>query len=200
MSQRLSLRNFIYFKTKQLKIKITTPVTLCIPKGSYGKMTKDEYNKCVEEYADGVFRFLSKNLKDADTARSVVQSAFEKMWVRHHDIEAEKAKSYLFTTAYHLMIDEIKYSQRFVNMEEAVMNHTSEHKSYQNKEVKLMVNKAAAQLPEEQRSVLMLRDYEGYSYDEIARITGLNLSQVKVYLFRARVFIKNYIGKMEAVI
>ncbi len=163
-------------------------------------MTKDEYNKCVEEHADGVFRFLTKNLKDADTARSVVQSAFEKMWVRHHDIEAGKAKSYLFTTAYHLMIDEIKYSQRFVNMEEAVMNHTGEHKSYQNNEVKQMVNKAAAQLPEEQRSVLMLRDYEGYSYDEIARITGLNLSQVKVYLFRARVFIKNYIGKMEAVI
>jgi RNA polymerase sigma-70 factor (ECF subfamily) len=36
----------------------------------------------------------------------------------------------------------------------------------------------------------MLRDYEGYSYDEIAEITGLSLSQVKVYIFRGRTFLR----------
>jgi RNA polymerase sigma-70 factor (ECF subfamily) len=48
--------------------------------------------------------------------------------------------------------------------------------------------------------VLLLRDYEGYDYAEIGQITGLNESQVKVYIFRARTFLKNYIGKIEAVI
>jgi RNA polymerase sigma-70 factor (ECF subfamily) len=46
----------------------------------------------------------------------------------------------------------------------------------------------------------MLRDYEGYSYDEIAAITGLTESQVKVYIFRGRMFLKNYLGSIEAVI
>ena len=46
----------------------------------------------------------------------------------------------------------------------------------------------------------MLRDYEGYSYKEIGEITGLSEAQVKVYIFRARVFLKNYIGSMDAVI
>jgi RNA polymerase sigma-70 factor (ECF subfamily) len=46
----------------------------------------------------------------------------------------------------------------------------------------------------------MLRDYEGYSYEEIASITGLTESQVKVYIFRARMFLKNYIGSIETVI
>jgi len=55
-------------------------------------------------------------------------------------------------------------------------------------------------LPEIQRSVVLLRDYEGYSYNEIAEITGLSESQVKVYIFRARTFLKNYIGSLEIVI
>jgi DNA-directed RNA polymerase specialized sigma24 family protein len=47
---------------------------------------------------------------------------------------------------------------------------------------------------------VMLRDYEGYSYQEIGEITGLNESQVKVYIYRARTFLKNYIGSLDAVI
>ena len=46
----------------------------------------------------------------------------------------------------------------------------------------------------------MLRDYEGYAYREIAEITGLSESQVKVYIYRARVFLKHYVGSMENVI
>jgi len=55
-------------------------------------------------------------------------------------------------------------------------------------------------LPEIQRSVLMLRDYEGYAYKEIGEITGLNESQVKVYIYRARVFLKNYLVSIDRVI
>jgi RNA polymerase sigma-70 factor (ECF subfamily) len=45
-----------------------------------------------------------------------------------------------------------------------------------------------------------LRDYEGYSYQEIAEISGLSEDQVKVYIFRARKFLKAYIGKVEILI
>jgi RNA polymerase sigma-70 factor (ECF subfamily) len=55
-------------------------------------------------------------------------------------------------------------------------------------------------LPDIQRSVLLLRDYEGYSYEEIGQITGLNESQVKVYIFRARMFMKNYLVSLDRVI
>jgi len=67
-------------------------------------------------------------------------------------------------------------------------------------DLKKILNEAVALLPEDQRSVIMLRDYEGYSYDEIGQITGLKESQVKVYIFRARVFLKNYIVNTENVI
>jgi RNA polymerase sigma-70 factor (ECF subfamily) len=48
--------------------------------------------------------------------------------------------------------------------------------------------------------VVLLRDYEGYAYDQIGEITGLTESQVKVYIFRARVSLRNYIGKLENVL
>jgi len=63
-----------------------------------------------------------------------------------------------------------------------------------------VLTEALDKLPEIQRSVLLLRDYEGYNYAEIAEITGLNESQVKVYIFRARQTMKDYIKKLELVV
>ncbi len=66
-------------------------------------------------------------------------------------------------------------------------------------DLKEILNHAITRLPEDQKAVILLRDYEGYSYKEIAGITSLTESQVKVYIYRARVFLKNYIVKMENV-
>lgn len=63
-----------------------------------------------------------------------------------------------------------------------------------------ILNEAVKQLPDIQRTVILLRDYEGYSYKEIGDITALNEAQVKVYIYRARVFLKSYIGKMDLVV
>ncbi len=52
-------------------------------------------------------------------------------------------------------------------------------------------------LNETQKSLVLLKDYEGYSYEEIGQITGLNESQVKVYLHRARLNLRNYLVKPE---
>ncbi|MAE09207.1 MAG: hypothetical protein CL661_10665 [Bacteroidetes bacterium] len=67
-------------------------------------------------------------------------------------------------------------------------------------DLKEILNLAVDKLPEIQRSVVMLRDYEGYSYEEIGKITNLSESQVKVYIYRARVFLKKFIVSPEFVI
>ena len=53
-----------------------------------------------------------------------------------------------------------------------------------------VVERAVSILPPIQKSIILLRDLEGYSYDEIGEILDLSPSQVKVYLFRARTKIK----------
>ena len=66
--------------------------------------------------------------------------------------------------------------------------------------LKRALEQALARLNDVQRSLVLLKDYEGYSYEEIGEITGLNESQVKVYLHRARIQLKNYIVRPENVL
>jgi len=161
-------------------------------------MTITEYNSCAEQFSDGVYRFILKNIKDDDTAKDIVQESFVRMWERVKDISFEKAKSYLFTTAYHTMIDHIRKNQRLTSMEGTYDSKYQDHNSFN--DLKEIIDEAVSRLPEIQRTVILLRDYEGYSYEEIGEITKLNESQVKVYIFRARSFLKQYIGSLDLVI
>ena len=161
-------------------------------------MTPAEYNACVDQHADALFRFVVKNIKDRDAARDVVQDTFEKMWLKVDKVELSKAKSYLFTTGYHTMIDKIRKEQRAGLLEDQheELVKTENHFS----DIKKVLDKALGTLNEIQRSVILLRDYEGYSYEEIGEITGLNESQVKVYIYRARLALKNYLGSIEQLV
>jgi RNA polymerase sigma factor (sigma-70 family) len=161
-------------------------------------MTIAEYNLCVEQFADGIYRFILKNLHDSDRSRDVVQETFTKLWVRYSEVNYLSAKSYLFTTAYHTMIDMIRKEKPIVDLEDVLAMPDSS--SHQYSDLKEILDEAISKLPEDQRSALLLRDYEGYSYKEIEDITGMSESQVKVYIYRARQYLMQYIGTLEAVI
>ena len=154
-----------------------------------------DYNQCVEDHADAVFRFVQKQIRDRDSAKDIVQDAFEKMWKKLETIDPSKAKTYLFTTAYHTLIDHTRKNARSASFNEVDFNQHSHNQQYS--DLKEVLNRGLELLPTIQKTVLLLRDYEGYDYAEIGKITDLNESQVKVYIFRARTFLKNYIVKLE---
>lgn len=161
-------------------------------------MTTEEYNKCVDDFSDGVYRFVLHNMRDEDKAKDVVQDSFVKMWEKVADIDYKKGRSYLFTTAYHTMIDTIRREKKMTSFDDIEYSQAAGSKEFLG--LKEIVRDAVNKLPEIQRSVVLLRDYEGYSYEEIGEITGLNESQVKVYIYRARLFLKEYIGSLENVL
>ncbi|MGC9374651.1 MAG: RNA polymerase sigma factor [Bacteroidales bacterium] len=161
-------------------------------------MTVEQYNKSVDLYSDAVYRFILKNINQTDEAKDIVQDTFEKLWVRASDVSFEKVKSYLFSTAYHTMIDKIRKNKRISSVDEYGSIDPLHNEHYTDLEE--ILNEALKQLPDVQRSVILLRDYEGYAYQEIADITGLSESQVKVYIYRARLALKKYIGSMEVLI
>lgn len=161
-------------------------------------MTEREYNQCVDQYADGVYRFILKNMQVPEDAQDVVQSAFEKMWKNHQDVKIETAKAYLFTVAYNQMIDHIRKNKRMTLVDE--FSESLKISWSKQTSLKGELGKALQQLTPLQKSLILLKDYEGYSYDEIGKITSLNASQVKVYLHRARMQMKEYIGKIENLI
>ncbi len=131
-------------------------------------------------------------------AEDIVQDCYEKLWKNVQNVDGTKVKSYLFTTAYHTMIDCIRKEKRASYSNDLNLPEEGHENSYS--DLGEILEEAVNRLPEIQRMVLLLRDYEGYSYHEIGGITGLNESQVKVYIYRARVYLKNYIGNPETII
>lgn len=153
-------------------------------------MTDNDFNNCVDMHSDGVYRFIIKNIGHEEDARDIVQTAFEKLWINRKSVDPLKVKSYLFTVAYHQMIDHIRKGKKENNIE-----HNEEiaaYPIYQNDhELKQVLLRAVNALAPTQKCLILLKDYEGYSYQEIGEIMNLSDSQVKVYLHRARLILKN---------
>jgi len=161
-------------------------------------MTEKEYNICVTNHADNVFRFIIKNIKHEEDARDIVQTAFEKMWKNREQVENEKAKSFLFTVAYNQMIDHIRKNKKVIVANTVAEDYKVGHQP--NFELRKKLNEALNTLSDLHKSLVLLKDYEGYNYDEIGQIAGLKESQVKVYLHRARIQLKEYLGSIEQVL
>jgi len=157
-------------------------------------MTLTEYNICVDNYADNIYRFILNITMDEDMVKDFMQESFDKLWQKVDDISLEKSRLYLFATAYQIMIDEIKKNE----FEDVKFNNKSDNS--ESLELKEVVEKALEQLSVIQKSVVLLRDYEGYSYGEIGEITGLKESQVKVHIYRARLAMNSFIEKLNKVL
>lgn len=161
-------------------------------------MTVTEYNACVDNFADNIFRFVVKTIKDQHRAKDIVQDTFSILWEKHRDVCYEKAKSYLFTTAYRNTIDILKREKK-INYQDELNGDTLDQAPPMS-DLKEQLELALCRLPSQQQSVVRLRDYEGYSYQEIQKITGLTEAQVKVYIYRARKSLKNYIGIIDNIL
>ena len=161
-------------------------------------MTVKEYNRSVDEYSDAVYRFIRASLKDESRADDIVQDAYEKLWMHVAEIEYRVVKSWLFTTAYHIMIDIIRREKRMTTLD--VLHENDLSYEAPPADLNEILHEAVARLPEQQKTAVLLRDYEGYSYKEIGDITGLSEAQVKINIYRGRLALKSYIGKIETVI
>lgn len=161
-------------------------------------MTSEDYNECVKLYADGLYRFMLKSTRQVEDARDLVQSSFEKLWEHRSEVNVVKSKSYLFTIAYHKMIDLGRKNSRMEFRETLPDQLESTRRTSPG--LKEVLEKALARLNERQRSMVLLKDYEGYSYEEIAEIMGLHAAQVKITLHRARLVLKEWLVSVENVL
>lgn len=142
----------------------------------------------VKAHSGSLYRFILKMTKDQDLANDITQEAYMKLWEHLETVEAGKAKSWLFTTARNTMLNQLKRNKKMESMES--MHFNEPYANQHNYEMKELLDKSLSRLPEVQRSIILLRDLEGYDYREIGEILHLSESQVKVYLFRGRQKIK----------
>lgn len=160
-------------------------------------MTTQQYNQSVKAYSDRLYRFVLKNLRKEEAAKDIIQDVFMKVWLKKDTISGDKIKAYLFQTAYRTMLDHIKKNKRLF-FEENLREEAYE--SSYSVDLQKHLTDALDKLPEIQKSVVLLRDYEGYSYAEIGEIVELNESQVKVYIYRARKALQKYLVRTELLV
>ncbi|MFC0877983.1 RNA polymerase sigma factor [Saccharicrinis sp. FJH2] len=159
-------------------------------------MTTKEYNIIVDDYSDRLYRYVLKIMKDADASMDIVQESFEKLWKNREKVEFEKAGPWLFKTSYNAVIDVKRKGYRQVYTD--TLPEQGEERNYS--DLKEILNEALSKINERQRTAIILRDYEGYSYQEIGEIMKLNEGQVKITIYRGRVALKEYIGALDVVI
>ena len=158
-------------------------------------MNEQVFSELVDEHADGLFRFALSMLHEEAAAEDAVQDAFEGLWRKRKRVDLAKTKSYLFTSVHNHCIDSIRRRRPSLASEKAplVAPEAAPH------DLQTHLHEGLATLPKKQQSMVLLRDYEGYSYAEIADITKSTLETVKVSIFRARRTLRAYLGSIENV-
>ena len=152
-------------------------------------MKKHEYNFVIDELSAQLYRYAFHFLRNQEDAKDIIQDVFEKMWLNRKTIDLETVKPWLYRCTHNAMVNFIAKKSRTSYMSNQELPKTtspfdSSFESMQD------VDRMVSILPPTQKSIILLRDIEGYTYKEIGLILDLSASQVKVYLFRARMKIK----------
>ncbi len=162
-------------------------------------MNRKEYNIAVKDLSGKLYGYCLKYLRSKEDASNIVQDVFEKLWANRKKVEFVKAKAWLFTSAHNTLLNFIGKQKRISYVYELESNeHSRNHAD--DFEIREMVDNCLSTLPPIQKSIILLRDLEGYNYKEIGEILELSEAQVKVYLFRARNKIKKQLKDLTILI
>ncbi|PKR79924.1 RNA polymerase sigma factor [Brumimicrobium salinarum] len=156
-------------------------------------MNRREYNIAVKLHASNLYGYVFGFLRNSEDTQDIVQDVFEKLWKNRKKVEVEKCKAWMFRTGHNALINFSKRKNRTVYNTELVPEKSKIDNRFETQEI---IDLALSLLPPTQKSIVLLRDLEGYSYNEISEILDLSDSQVKVYLYRARKKIKKQLGDL----
>jgi RNA polymerase sigma-70 factor (ECF subfamily) len=151
-----------------------------------------------------LFRFAYRMLASEEEAKDVVQEVLIKVWNGREQMDqVQNWEAWCMRLTKNLSLDYLRSRQRKATdpIEEGFdIRHdaVSPYEKTELSESMQRINQLIASLPEKQRQVIHLRDVEGYTYNEICEILDLDMSQVKVNLFRARNSVREKFLKINA--
>lgn len=154
----------------------------------------------VTPFKDKLFRLALRIMGNVHEAEDIIQEVLVKVWKKREQfVELDNKEAWCMTVTRNLCIDKIRARKmrtsditEHYDIKDRTMTPSQETVSNDRMDQILALINA---LPEKQRTVVQLRDIEGYSYKEISEITELKLDQVKVYLHRARITLRAQITK-----
>lgn len=137
-----------------------------------------------KQYSDDIFRYAFSILRNFEEAKDALQEVFVRYVESKNNYREEcNYKTWLFTITRNYSYDKLKQKRK-----NNIPLEDLPGLSFSNDDLDDLISlrEALQQLTEEQNELIYLRDYEGYSYQEIALLTGQSLDNVKIKLFRAK--------------
>lgn len=164
-------------------------------------MTIKEFKINLLPLKNKLFRLSLGILNNRDDAEDAVQEVYIKIWKMQHKLNNLKnTEAFLMTVTRNHCLDKIKSKRnKFVSLHDNVSDSNFPNPSIVSEQSDLVqkVKQVIKQLPEQQRTIVQLRDIDGYDYEEIIEITGWDTNYIRVNLSRARKKIKETILKLQ---
>ena len=157
-----------------------------------------EYRHWVAEYQDQAWTLARYILKDASEAEDATQEAFVKLWNNRDAIDKTRVKPWLMRVTRNHCLDRLRRRRPEQEFEDYLS--VEEHgpmRDTERSELGSWLKSAIGALKEPYRTLVVLRDIQQHSYEEVAGVTELSLSQVKVYLHRARKQLREQLAEVR---
>ena len=153
-------------------------------------MTKVEFRLKVFSLSERLFPMVSRMLGTRANAEDAIQDIMLKLWIkRKHISQHPNIKGLVFSTARNHCIDILRKKKLDIydaSFQLEIVKSANSREALEWKELNIIIKKIVAQLPEQQREVILMRDLDGYEFLEIAAATQFKVEHVRVLLSRAR--------------
>lgn len=153
------------------------------------------FKSVFESHFKIIRNYLAYKFKDVDAAEDMAQNAFVILWENCKSLQPVQAKSFLFTTATSLSLNQIKHQKVVSNFEiqSNPRKSTAESPEFllEENELKSQLERCISQLPEKQREVFLMNRFDQLSYSEIASLLGLSVKAVEKRMHLALQTLRN---------
>ena len=170
-------------------------------------MSKDNRNICESKifeaiynaYAKDIRRFLFYKTQDIDKAEDILQEVFVKLWENCNKVDYDKVKSYIYSIANNMFLNELKH-QKVAHNYNKYNKRESTNESPEfimlEKEFMEKLEFTIANLPEKQRKVFLMNRIEKKKYREIALLLNISVKAVEKRMHQALVIMRKEIGNV----
>ena len=161
-------------------------------------MHLEEFKTRVLPLRSSLYRFARSLLHDTQESEDCVQEIFLKLWLRRESLDSiENIRAFAMQITRNLCLDKLKMRKRVMVdiSDKTIRSNIDLQGQLENEDAVARIEEIMGRLPEQQRSLIHLRNIEGLEMKEIAEITGLSVEHARVTLSRARITIRQLYQK-----
>ncbi len=160
-------------------------------------MTRKAFNDIIHQHYRKLYLIAFRIIKNRQEAEDIVQNVFIKMWTMGDKLDSYRDNAALAVTITKNSCIDLLRKMKHIDTDISVYNITnvelvpSPHDQLVRIETSAMLTRIIENLPQQYREIVLLREIEGLSYEEISKQKNMNINSLRVNLSRARSMIRD---------